>query len=1010
MIPLYDLALLGLLPLTVFIVGRLRMNQQRLAAVEARLDTTDLRLKTLERNNAPERATGSTPASQVASPVTPPQSIPRVSPPPTARPATPVSAVPKISERPTAEPTVRETRPPQSPAPGRDQAAPSAKPSAKSAFNWEQFMGVRLFAWLGGLALFLAAAFFIKYSFDNGLISQELRVAIGFLAGAAALAGGFRMNRNRYRVTADTLCAAGVVILYAVTFTGHAVYQFPLFSAATTFGAMMLITTAAFVLSMRFGAQVIAILGMLGGFLTPLLVSSDTQNATALFMYIAMLDAGLLTVADKKRWDWLALGSAIGTVMMQWMWIGSSSSPLPIIETVPVFLGFCAFYTAAVAKASRDQRLNPWLSYGAIIPAFSTLLYVFLHLTPAGLGERPAILYGLLLGTDLCVLAISLWWTRLKGVPAAQNAIVFIILAAWTAGAGGEQFLLWALGGYVGFGVIHAGVPLLIQAKRPGSPVSLIGSLMPIVSLLLVIVPLIRVASWSTAIWTAILMINFVAITTALLMASAAGILLAFVFTSITAFIWILTPLNDSIPSTEMLPVIAGLAVVFTLVPRCLRPFTDRIRQRHPFQVAAPAWLKVPDKIAYQLPALVPPFLLLSLLIQNHTIAHPWPVFATSLGLGALGLLMHRLVRIAALPLVALGGTLLVELVWHGGRDQAHHGGSTLAWYLGSSLLFFLYPFTTMKGAGTQRLVWVAGALAGVLHFLPVYDLWKDQWPNQVMGLIPLGFAIPPLLALHWLNKQLPQEDPSRLSILAWLGGCGLLFITLIFPIQFEHEWLTLAWCLEGTALLWLFRRLPARGLLNTGLALLAIGFARLCINPAVLGYHPHAAYPLLNWYSYTYGIAIVCLWLGARLMPAHTTVRGTRVRPLYYAMTGITTFVLLNIQIADFFTEPGQPVLRFVFGQNLASDMTYTIAWAIFALLLMIVGIRQRNQPTRYAGIGLMAVTLLKLFLYDMASLTQLYRVGAFVGIAAIAMLTSLIYQKFLGSDSMSGGKREGE
>src|SRR6266545_1757072 len=68
-----------------------------------------------------------------------------------------------------------------SPAPSQPPAAepPAPKPSLP-AIDWEQFMGAKLFAWIGGLALFLGVAFFVKYSFEHDLIPPELRVAIGF--------------------------------------------------------------------------------------------------------------------------------------------------------------------------------------------------------------------------------------------------------------------------------------------------------------------------------------------------------------------------------------------------------------------------------------------------------------------------------------------------------------------------------------------------------------------------------------------------------------------------------------------------------------------------------------------------------------------------------------------------------------------------------------------------------------------------------------------------------------
>jgi len=68
-------------------------------------------------------------------------------------------------------------------------------------------MGVKLFAWIGGLALFLGLAFFVKYSFDNNLISPEIRVAIGYVIGVALLVGGLVLAGRKYSVLGQTLCS-----------------------------------------------------------------------------------------------------------------------------------------------------------------------------------------------------------------------------------------------------------------------------------------------------------------------------------------------------------------------------------------------------------------------------------------------------------------------------------------------------------------------------------------------------------------------------------------------------------------------------------------------------------------------------------------------------------------------------------------------------------------------------------------------------------------------------------
>ena len=137
------------------------------------------------------------------------------------------------------------------------------------------------------------------------------------------------------------------------------------------------------------------------------------------------------------------------------------------------------------------------------------------------------------------------------------------------------------------------------------------------------------------------------------------------------------------------------------------------------------------------------------------------------------------------------------------------------------------------------------------------------------MGLLPAAFARSRIVEPGVVLKKIPAENKARMTQLAWFGGVALFFITLIFPIQFDRQWITIGWALEGAALLWLFHRVPHPGLRLTGVGLLAAAFVRLALNPAVLEYHPRAATPIFNWYLYAYGIVTVCLFAGARLARA---------------------------------------------------------------------------------------------------------------------------------------------
>lgn len=110
----------------------------------------------------------------------------------------------------------------------------------------------------------------------------------------------------------------------------------------------------------------------------------------------------------------------------------------------------------------------------------------------------------------------------------------------------------------------------------------------------------------------------------------------------------------------------------------------------------------------------------------------------------------------------------------------------------------------------------------------------------------------------------------------------------------------------------------------------------------------------------------------------------------------GVLLFLLLNIEIADYFTSPGDRCVAFMFGGNFARDMTYSIAWGLFSLGLLGIGIWKASKHARYAAIGLLVVTLIKLFLHDLAAIENIFRVGALIGVAVIAFIASFLYHRF--------------
>jgi uncharacterized membrane protein len=917
---------------------------------------------------------------------------------PGPRPAYPPVVPPRIEPLPPSPSAV-----PRSPIP---PISPPLPPKPALVIDWEQFMGVKLIAWIGGLALFLGVVFAVKYSFEHELISKEVRVALGYLTGIGLLVGGLVMSRKAYAVTAQTLCATGVLILYAVTFAARSFYG--LIPLGAAFGLMVLVTAAAFLLAVRLRAQVVAILGMVGGFLTPVLLSTGVDNPGGLFGYIALLDVGLIAVALYRRWDYLSLLGAVGTVAMQLGWAAKFFEPAKLTVAVIVLLGFAALFLGAFLLAAKWNRSSVWLNTSGMVLPFVALAFTFIFLTYRQLGENPAGLFVVALGADLALLTLVWRNPNLRLVQLGAGGTVFLLLAAWIGTYVSTELLNWALTASLVFAALHSVFPILLQRLRPGASPAWWAQLFPVLALLLMVLPMCRIGDepdLSLLFWFVLLVVDGLAMVLALLFASVISIVAALLLTVLTIAVWVGRLPVEATGMSELVVVIGGFAVFFfvasLLAMRRMQPGDERKEAGDRLDFGLPADLfGSKQDLAGQVPAFsaILPFLLLIMVVARLPLVNPSPVFGLALLLAVLALGVARVFRLDWLPAIGLVAVAGLENVWHALRFEPESATVPLAWYVVFYGVFTLYPFVS-RGAVEGRIVpWAASALAGPLHFYHVHRLIQSAYPNSYMGLVPAAFAIPSLLALAILVRTVRAESPKRMSQLAWFGGVVLFFVTLIFPIQFDKQWITIGWALEGAALLWLFHRVPHEGLRWTGLGLLAVAFARLALNPEVLKYHERAATPILNWYLYTYGLVTMSLFVGARLLaPPRNRLGEVNVQAALWGLGTVLAFLLLNIEIADYFTPAGATVLAFKFSGDFARDMTYSIAWALFALGLVVVGIAKRLALVRYAGLGLLGVTLVKLFFHDLRELGDLYKVGAFIAVAVIAIFASFLYQRFL-------------
>ncbi|HRI51314.1 MAG TPA: DUF2339 domain-containing protein, partial [Pseudomonadota bacterium] len=245
-------------------------------------------------------------------------------------------------------------------------AAPTGASDKPASFDWETLLGVRGAAWLGAVALVIAGTLFAKYSIENELIRPPLRIAFLIVLALSALAGSEFLLRPRYATTANAICGGGVAILYAALFAAHNLYD--LWGLGLTFALMALTTVTAALLALRYENMYIAVLGMLGGFATPLALSTGQDRPYGLFAYILLLDLGFLFLAVRRGWHRLALLNLIATLLMEAGWAGRFLSPakMPIGVGVALVFAFLFLGLPSYMRGLADKQRRELL-YGSAV-------------------------------------------------------------------------------------------------------------------------------------------------------------------------------------------------------------------------------------------------------------------------------------------------------------------------------------------------------------------------------------------------------------------------------------------------------------------------------------------------------------------------------------------------------------------------------------------------------------------------------------------------------------------
>jgi uncharacterized membrane protein len=954
-----------LLPVIAALIWAALRQRGQMRELERKLEA--LRLEWKQASGAPRaQAPVAQPPSAMESAAPP---IPAIPAPPIAEPA---SAAPEDSGWSSAEPA----------------AAPAQPPARPRTVEWERWIGVRGAAVAGGVVLALAAILFFKHAFTHGWVSPSTRVGTGVLAGFACLVVAARLRRREFDFAPSALEGAGIVTLYAAAWYARLA---SLIGATVVFPCLAAITVLALSLSLVRRSQLTAILALAGGFATPLLLGSSEDRPIGLFGYILLLDLGLMFAGRRQAWPWLTLAALLGTACYEALWIfsrmGEHRGPLGLGILAVFALLFLVAGTTFLAAHRRSGRASQ-----ALAIAFP-LLFAVHFAANVDFGGRLAPLAGFV----AMLAAAACWIARRNREPhlalgAAAGALG--VVGAWfvrEAPLDPRQSWELSLGCLALAALFHASAEMDRHAERgaergPPSRVEQAAFLFAIGSLALLGALTAANQSASDPFWPwaagsaglAALLLRLGVLFEWKLPPMAAGLGLGLGLLGYLGFNlgWTDAPRTDS-SVVFNLAALAGLSLVVlgwslrgrvagraTLAGAVLfcSMATYALRQQASAQVE-PQALLLWRALAFGVLSCAAATILAS------SAAYALAAFATLLGqlccmldsaipAGWRGLLPISVGGAAMWLWPAMFAKAWKQRAWAWRAAIA----AALAWYA-----FAQWVFPELRTA------WVYGSLAALGAFF-VHGLWGDD---------PIPAA--------------PATTRSRATVR--YAAAALCWLCLALAWRIDHGVLAVTGALSALALCALSRRFSDPVPLGFAAALGTICTLVIGVTALLPGYYASAPSHLLNWLSYVHLTSAAALLVASRLIAPSTTGHPfTLLRPLpsLLALCGLSAiFFWLNLEILNYFTK--ETTLTFRLERLPARDVATSIAWLLYSLTLLGFGMARRSSGLRWASLGLLLLTLGKVFLYDIGEVEGLYRVASLLGLALSLILVSLLYQRFV-------------
>jgi len=273
--------------------------------------------------------------------------------------------------------------------------------------------------------------------------------------------------------------------------------------------------------------------------------------------------------------------------------------------------------------------------------------------------------------------------------------------------------------------------------------------------------------------------------------------------------------------------------------------------------------------------------------------------------------------------------------------------------------------------------------------------LWIMYEPKTA----PLTWYVLALAAVYLgisslFGRLFPDQDTKLITLLH--VAIAVAFITIAIPLKLDAHWITIGWLIESAVLLCIGARMQTKFLRYLAVAALMLGIFRLLV---VDDFHTETL--VFNARFATYLVAIAVLGGIVIFGRRYATENEKPFLDVALVALNLLALIALTREAADYYDRQlaasGRGRMGYAGGAQLrlARDFSYSAIWLVYGAALMAVGFWKRSAFTRWQALFLIAVTIVKVFLYDVSQLEQGYRILSFVALGAVLLAISFIYQR---------------